>query len=148
VRLTTPHNKKLFVTKVKQRKNWMDLTMMDRVGDRKQWKDPVRQAKAHSGAVVPVEEEEEVSLQLLSQTFLILGIIERDRSNMYIGRHVQYPSCAVPFMCSTLHVQYPSCAVPFMCSTLHVQYPSCAVPFMCSTLHVQYPSFYPIVMKL
>jgi hypothetical protein len=29
-------------------KSWMDLTMMERVGDRKKWKDLVRQAKAHS----------------------------------------------------------------------------------------------------
>jgi hypothetical protein len=32
--LTTPYSKKLIVTKVKQRKSWMDLTMMERVGDR------------------------------------------------------------------------------------------------------------------
>jgi hypothetical protein len=34
VGLTTPHSKKLIVTKVKKRKSWMDLTMMERVGDR------------------------------------------------------------------------------------------------------------------
>jgi hypothetical protein len=32
--LTTPHSKKLIVTKVGQRKSWMDLTMMERVADR------------------------------------------------------------------------------------------------------------------
>jgi hypothetical protein len=32
--LTTPHSKKLIVTKVEQSKSWMDLTMMERVGDR------------------------------------------------------------------------------------------------------------------
>jgi hypothetical protein len=32
VGLTTPHSKKLIVTKVEQR-NWVDLTMMERVGD-------------------------------------------------------------------------------------------------------------------
>jgi hypothetical protein len=32
--LTTPHCKKLTVTKVEQRKSWMNLTMMERVGDR------------------------------------------------------------------------------------------------------------------
>jgi hypothetical protein len=32
--LTTPHSKKLIVTKVEKRKSWMDLTMMDGVGDR------------------------------------------------------------------------------------------------------------------
>jgi hypothetical protein len=34
VGLTNPHSKKLIVTKVEQRKSWMDLTMMERVGDR------------------------------------------------------------------------------------------------------------------
>jgi hypothetical protein len=33
VGLTTPHSKKLIVTKVEQRKSWMDLMMMERVGD-------------------------------------------------------------------------------------------------------------------
>jgi len=32
------------------------------VAGRKKWKDVVRQAKAHSGVVVPMEEEEEDSL--------------------------------------------------------------------------------------
>jgi hypothetical protein len=32
--LTTPHSKKLIVTKVEQRKIWMDLMMMERAGDR------------------------------------------------------------------------------------------------------------------
>jgi hypothetical protein len=31
--VTTPHSKKLIFTKVEQRKSWMDLTMMERVGD-------------------------------------------------------------------------------------------------------------------
>jgi hypothetical protein len=34
VGLTTPHSKKLIVTKVEQRRSWMDLTLMERVGDR------------------------------------------------------------------------------------------------------------------
>jgi hypothetical protein len=34
LRLTTPHSKKLIVTKVGKRRSWMDLTMMERVGDR------------------------------------------------------------------------------------------------------------------
>jgi hypothetical protein len=34
VGLTTPHSRKLIVTKVEERKSWMDLTMMERVGDR------------------------------------------------------------------------------------------------------------------
>jgi hypothetical protein len=33
VGLTTPNSKKLIVTKVEQRKSWMDLTMMEGVGD-------------------------------------------------------------------------------------------------------------------
>jgi hypothetical protein len=32
--LTTPHSNTLIVTKVEKRKSWMDLTMMERVGDR------------------------------------------------------------------------------------------------------------------
>jgi hypothetical protein len=34
VGLTTPHSKKLIVTKVEQRESWIDLKMMERVGDR------------------------------------------------------------------------------------------------------------------
>jgi hypothetical protein len=34
VGLTTPNSKKLIVTKVEKRRSWMDLTMMERVGDR------------------------------------------------------------------------------------------------------------------
>jgi hypothetical protein len=34
VGLTTPRSKKLIVTKVEQSKSWMDLMMMERVGDR------------------------------------------------------------------------------------------------------------------
>jgi hypothetical protein len=50
VGLTTPYSKKLIVTKVEERKSWMDLTMKGRVGDRwEKWKDLVRQAKAQSG---------------------------------------------------------------------------------------------------
>jgi hypothetical protein len=33
VGLTTPHSKKFIVTKVENGKSWMDLTMMERVGD-------------------------------------------------------------------------------------------------------------------
>jgi hypothetical protein len=33
----------------------------------------------------------QVSLQLLSQTFVILGIIERGRSKMYISLHMKHP---------------------------------------------------------
>jgi hypothetical protein len=34
VGLTTPHSKKLIVTKAEKRESWMDLTMMERVGDK------------------------------------------------------------------------------------------------------------------
>jgi hypothetical protein len=34
VGLTTPNNKKLIVTKVEQSKSWIDLMMMEGVGDR------------------------------------------------------------------------------------------------------------------
>jgi hypothetical protein len=34
VGLTTPNGKKLIVTKLEKGKSWMDLTMMERVGDR------------------------------------------------------------------------------------------------------------------
>jgi hypothetical protein len=50
VGLTTPHSKKLIVTKVEQRKSWMDLMVMERVGDRwEKTEDLVRQAKVLSG---------------------------------------------------------------------------------------------------
>jgi hypothetical protein len=32
--LTTPHSKKLIVTKVEKGRTWIDLMMMERVGDR------------------------------------------------------------------------------------------------------------------
>jgi hypothetical protein len=59
VGLTTPHSKKLTVTKVEQRKSWMDLTMMERVGDR--WEKnggSCSTGQSPQWAVVPVEEEE------------------------------------------------------------------------------------------
>jgi hypothetical protein len=49
VGLTTPHSKKIIVTKVEQRKKLGRFKDGGRVGDRKKWKDIVRQAKAHSG---------------------------------------------------------------------------------------------------
>jgi hypothetical protein len=60
VGLTTPHSKKLIVTKVEQRKSWMDLTMMERVGDRwKKMEGSCSTGQSPQWAVVPVEEEEE-----------------------------------------------------------------------------------------
>jgi hypothetical protein len=45
-----PHTvKNLLLRKSIKGKSWIDLTMMERVGDRKKWKDLVRQAKAHGG---------------------------------------------------------------------------------------------------
>jgi hypothetical protein len=52
VGLTTPHSKKLIVTKVEERrKSWIDLKMMERVGDREEEMEGyfVRQAKAYRG---------------------------------------------------------------------------------------------------
>jgi U3 small nucleolar RNA-associated protein 14 len=52
VGLTTPHSKKLIVTKVKKRiklDKFKDDGRKELVTDRKKWKDIVRQAKAHSG---------------------------------------------------------------------------------------------------
>jgi hypothetical protein len=47
--LTTLSSKKLIVTKVEKGRSWIDLMMVERVGDRKKWKDIARQAKAYSG---------------------------------------------------------------------------------------------------
>jgi hypothetical protein len=60
VGLTTPHNKKLIVTKVGKRKSWMDLKMMERVGDRwEKMEGSCSTGQSPQWAVVPVEEEEE-----------------------------------------------------------------------------------------
>jgi hypothetical protein len=57
---TTPHSKKLIVTKAEQRKSWMDLMMMERVGDRwKKMEGSCSTGQNPQWAVVPVEEEEE-----------------------------------------------------------------------------------------
>jgi hypothetical protein len=59
VGLTTPHSKKLIVTKVEERKSWMDLTMMERIGDR--WGKnggSCSTGQSPQWTVVPVEEEE------------------------------------------------------------------------------------------
>jgi hypothetical protein len=58
--LTTPHSKKLIVTKVEQRKSWMDLMMMERVGDRwEKMEGSCSTGQSPQWAVVRVEEEEE-----------------------------------------------------------------------------------------
>jgi hypothetical protein len=50
VGLTTPYSKKnSLLLKSNKGKSWIDLKMVERAGDRKKWKDIVRQAKAHSG---------------------------------------------------------------------------------------------------
>jgi hypothetical protein len=57
--LTIPHSKKLIVTKVEQRRSWMDLTMMERVGDRwKKMEGSCSTGQNAPWAVVQVEEEE------------------------------------------------------------------------------------------
>jgi hypothetical protein len=58
--LTTPHSKKIIVTKVEKRERWMDLTMMERVGDRwEKMEGYFSTGQSTQWAVVPVEEEEE-----------------------------------------------------------------------------------------
>jgi hypothetical protein len=60
VGLTTPHSKKLTVTKVEKRKSWVDLTLMERVGDRwKKMEGSCSTGQSPQWAVVSVEEEEE-----------------------------------------------------------------------------------------
>jgi phage protein U len=64
VGLPTPHSphtvKKLIVTKVEQRKSWMDLRTMERVGDRwKKIEGSCSTGQSPQWAVVSVEEEEE-----------------------------------------------------------------------------------------
>jgi hypothetical protein len=62
VGLTTPHSKKLIVTEVEQRKSWMYLTMMERVGHRwEKMEGYCSTGQSPQWAVVPVEEEEESS---------------------------------------------------------------------------------------
>jgi hypothetical protein len=74
VGLTTPHSKKLVVTKVEQRKSWMDLTMMERVGDRwKKMEGSFSTGQSPRWAVVPVVEEEE--------EFLILHVTDNVYNN-------------------------------------------------------------------
>jgi hypothetical protein len=58
VGLTTPHSKKL-VTKVEQRKSWMDLMIMERVGDRwEKIEGSCSTGQSPQWVVVSVEEEE------------------------------------------------------------------------------------------
>jgi hypothetical protein len=60
VGLTTPHSKKLIVTKVEERKRWMDLTMLERIGDRwEKMEGSCLTSQSPQWAVVPMEEEEE-----------------------------------------------------------------------------------------
>jgi hypothetical protein len=69
VGLTSPHSKKLTVTKVEQRKSWMDLTMTDRVGDRwEKMEGSFSTGQCPQWAVVPVEEEEAWYLERLSHS--------------------------------------------------------------------------------
>jgi hypothetical protein len=58
VGLTTPHSKKLIVTKVEKR-DWMDLMMMERVDDREEkMEGSCSTGQSPQWAVVPMEEEE------------------------------------------------------------------------------------------
>jgi hypothetical protein len=59
VGLTTPHSKKLIITKVEQRKRRMHLMMMERVGNRwEKMEGSCSTGQSPQRAVVPVEEEE------------------------------------------------------------------------------------------
>jgi hypothetical protein len=65
VGLTTTHIKKFIVAKVEQRRSWMDLTMMERVGDREEkMEGSCSTSQSPQRAVVPVEEEEEEEEEL------------------------------------------------------------------------------------
>jgi hypothetical protein len=60
VGLTTPHSKKFIVTKVEKRKSWMDLMMMESVGDRwEKMEGSCSTGQSPQWAVVPVKEEDE-----------------------------------------------------------------------------------------
>jgi hypothetical protein len=61
VGLTTPHSKRAYCYESRtKKKSWMDLTMMERVGDRwKQMEGSCLTGQSPQRAVVPVEEEEE-----------------------------------------------------------------------------------------
>jgi hypothetical protein len=70
VGLTIPHSKKLIVTKVEQRKSWMDLTMMERVGNRwEKMEGSCSTGQSPQRALVPVEEEEEEYTKLHGATY-------------------------------------------------------------------------------
>jgi hypothetical protein len=59
VGLIIPRSKKLIVTKVEKRKSWMDLMMMERVGDRwEKIEGSCSTGQSPQWAVVPMEEEE------------------------------------------------------------------------------------------
>jgi hypothetical protein len=59
VGLTTPHSKKLIVTKVEQRRSWVDLTTMERVDDRwEKMEGSCSTGQSPQWAVVPVEEDD------------------------------------------------------------------------------------------
>jgi hypothetical protein len=63
VGLTTPHSKKLIVTKVEQRRSWMDLMVMERVGDRwEKMEGSCSTGQSPQWAAVPMEEEEDSRL--------------------------------------------------------------------------------------
>jgi hypothetical protein len=73
VELTTPHSKKLIVTKAEQRKSWMDLTMMERVGDRwEKMEGYCSTGQSPQWTVVPVEEEEDI--YIYSWTFCVMDL--------------------------------------------------------------------------
>jgi hypothetical protein len=106
VGLTTPHSEKRIVTKVEQGKQLDGFNddgrkmteKMERVGDRKKWKDIVRRAKAHSGQMEEEEEEEEEKKEeeedhklnnfKLYATCFALTVEHNDRWCKYVKRKV------------------------------------------------------------
>jgi hypothetical protein len=86
-----PHTvKKLIVTKVEQRKSWMDLTMMERVGDGgKKMEGSCSTGQSPQWAVVPVEEEGE----------LILSNTNCNKSCVTVKRYVIIILCNTTCVC-------------------------------------------------
>ena len=51
---------------------------------------------------------------------------------------VQYSTCTVQYLYSTVPVQYSTCTVQYLYSTVPVQYSTCTVQYLYNTVPVQY----------